>query len=102
MLLNGAAIRVLRERLGLSQTAFADRAGINRSHLSNIEGNRRPVSPEVAEQLRVALKLNTLDAIRADTGAVIRIATQSPSGELSDESSSRRALSSDEIATDTK
>ena len=47
----------------------------------------------------VAAKLNEM---LADTGAVIRIATQSPSGELSDESSSRRALSSDEIATDTK
>ena len=102
MLLNGAAVRVLRERLGLSQTSFAVRAGINRSHLSNIERNRRPVSPEVAEQLRVHLKLKTLDAILAETGAVIRVATRSPSGELSDESSPRRALSSDQIATDTK
>lgn len=66
MRINGASVRSHRELLGLSQTACAERAKIERSHLANVEAGRRELSPEAAERLRVALKLKTLDSILAD------------------------------------
>jgi transcriptional regulator with XRE-family HTH domain len=37
----GRAIRVLRERAGLTQKVLAERAGTSEAYVSNIEGGRR-------------------------------------------------------------
>jgi transcriptional regulator with XRE-family HTH domain len=66
--LNTAALRVIRERSGLSVTALAMAAGIKQSHLSNIEAGRRRASAEVAVALAQALKVDLL-AIVADPKA---------------------------------
>ena len=57
MLLNRHALRVIRERSGLSISALADPAGISQPHLSNIESGRRRASAAVISQLAVALKV---------------------------------------------
>ena len=51
MRVNGDAIRVIRERSGLTQTAFAGMVGIDRSHLTHIEAGRRRPSPPMAARI---------------------------------------------------
>ncbi len=51
----GAAIRRHRERSGLSQEDFADKAGIHRTYVSSIELGKVQVSIGVAHQLAEAL-----------------------------------------------
>ena len=53
----GAAVRKRRERLGLSQEAFADKAGIHRTYVSSIELGKVQVSIGVAHRLATALEL---------------------------------------------
>jgi len=65
VLINGPALRAIRERSGVSQTALAASAGIKYSHLSNIEAGRRNASPALALALAKALKVE-LPAILAD------------------------------------
>lgn len=61
--INGAAVRAIRERTGLSVTALAIEATISTAFLSNIEAGRKPrVSPEVRERIRARLDV-PLDAI---------------------------------------
>lgn len=60
--INGASLRVIRERTGLSVTALADRVSaggvsLQQPHLSNIEAGRRNPSPEVAVALAAALEV---------------------------------------------
>ena len=47
---NGAQnkIRQIRERLGLSQTAFADKIGITKGYLSAIESGKRKPGRKIA------------------------------------------------------
>lgn len=40
----GDAIRVRRQALGMSQEALADAAGINRTHMGEVERGRRNIS----------------------------------------------------------
>jgi transcriptional regulator with XRE-family HTH domain len=65
MRVNGAAIRAIRERSGLSGTALAEQAGIRQSHLSNIEAGRRQPSEELAVSIARVLR-SPLVAILAD------------------------------------
>ena len=65
MQLNGHALRVIRERSGLSVSALASEVGISQPHLSNIERGRRRASPEVSRRLAVALRVPLL-ALLAD------------------------------------
>jgi len=60
MELNRHALRVIRQRSGLSVSALAAVAGISQPHLSNIETGRRRASPEVALRLARALKVPLL------------------------------------------
>ena len=53
----GAAVRRRRERLVLSQEAFADQAGIHRTYVSSIELGKVQVSIGIAEKLAVALQV---------------------------------------------
>lgn len=50
-LLAGPALRRLRRREGLTQSAMADRLGISPSYLNLVEHNRRPVSARLVVQL---------------------------------------------------
>lgn len=65
MVINPAALRVIRERSGMSVTRLAQEAGIKQSHLSNIEAGRRKASPELVVALARALKVE-LPAILVD------------------------------------
>jgi transcriptional regulator with XRE-family HTH domain len=53
----GKAIRKRRQELGLSQEAFADKAGIHRTYVSSIELGKVQVSIRIAAQLAEALEL---------------------------------------------
>ncbi|MDB5308720.1 MAG: Transcriptional Regulator [Gemmataceae bacterium] len=50
----GAAVR-RRERLGLSQEDFADKAGIHRTYVSSVELGKVQISIVIAQKLAVAL-----------------------------------------------
>ena len=56
----GRLIKSIREGEGESQVAFAKRLGISRSHLCDIEKDRKPVGPGRAAEL--ARKLGYLEA----------------------------------------
>lgn len=64
MEINPAALRVIRQRSGMTVTSCAEAAGIRQSHLSNIEAGRRKASPEVIIALADALRVE-LPAILA-------------------------------------
>lgn len=51
----GAVVRKHRSRAGLSQEAFADKAGIHRTYVSSIELGKVQISIGIAHQLGVAL-----------------------------------------------
>ena len=53
----GRAVRAYREKLGLSQEAFALQAGIHRTYVSSIELAKVQVSIRIAEQLAAGLGL---------------------------------------------
>jgi transcriptional regulator with XRE-family HTH domain len=53
----GAAVRRRRERLGLSQEDFADKAGIHRTYVSSIELGKVQISITIAHQLAAALEV---------------------------------------------
>jgi transcriptional regulator with XRE-family HTH domain len=52
----GAVVRRRREKLGLSQEEFADKAGIHRTYVSSIELGKVAVSISIAQQLAEALR----------------------------------------------
>jgi transcriptional regulator with XRE-family HTH domain len=51
----GAAVRRHRERQGISQEDFADKAGIHRTYVSSIELGKVQVSIGIAQQIADAL-----------------------------------------------
>jgi len=53
----GRAVRTLRESMGVSQEAFAVKAGIHRTYVSSIELGKVQVSIAIAEQLSKALEM---------------------------------------------
>lgn len=61
----GRAVRRRREKLGLSQEAFAQKAGIHRTYASSIELGKVTVSIRVADQLARALE-TSLSRLCAD------------------------------------
>jgi len=48
---NGAAIRAIREALGLSQRELAARAGVRNTQISNVEAGVNGMSPAVARRV---------------------------------------------------
>ena len=61
----GYAVKVRREELGLTQEDLADRAGIHRTYLSDVERGTRNLSLVNIERLAAALevKLSELFAV---------------------------------------
>ena len=53
----GFAVKTRREELGLTQEEFADKAGIHRTYLSDIERGSRNVSLINIERIALALTL---------------------------------------------
>ncbi len=53
----GAAVRKYRQKLGLSQEDFADKAGIHRTYVSSIELGKVQVSIAIAHKLAMALEV---------------------------------------------
>lgn len=60
----GGAISAIRESAGESLSKFAEKLGISRTHLSDIEHGRRSVSLERAAQFAIALKHNQAQFVR--------------------------------------
>ncbi|MBC7449962.1 MAG: helix-turn-helix transcriptional regulator [Cytophagales bacterium] len=54
----GVRIKELRTALGLSQEAFAFKAGIDRTYVSDVENGRRNISAELLEKVITALELS--------------------------------------------
>jgi transcriptional regulator with XRE-family HTH domain len=63
MQVNPHALRVIRERSGLSVTELARIAGMSQPHLSNIETGKRQASPAVLRHLADALQVPLLALI---------------------------------------
>ena len=60
----GNAIRKCRNELHISQEEFAERAGLHRTYISNLERGRRNVSLENIEKLARALNLSISDLMK--------------------------------------
>lgn len=59
-----SAVKFHRKRLGISQEAFAQKAGIHRTYASSIERGRVQVSIGVASKLAEALEIPLSKLIR--------------------------------------
>lgn len=57
----GGAIRQLREKAGLSQEELADRAGLSRGWVSEIESGRKSPMWRTVEQLAAGLDVRMID-----------------------------------------
>jgi len=61
-LVKGAAIRIRRMELGMTQSDCAARAGISRPYLSQLEtGKRRDMAPHTYQALRTTLCIEPTD-----------------------------------------
>jgi transcriptional regulator with XRE-family HTH domain len=60
----GAAVRDERQKLGLSQEDFAEKADVHRTYISSIELGKVSVSIEIANQLAAALGLRLSEIVR--------------------------------------
>jgi transcriptional regulator with XRE-family HTH domain len=54
----GEAVRMLRLNQGISQEELADRCGLHRTYISDIELGKRNVSLENIERLSLALNIS--------------------------------------------
>jgi transcriptional regulator with XRE-family HTH domain len=60
----GQAIRQEREKLGLSQEEFAERANVHRTYISSIELGKVSLGIEIAHALACALGMRLSELIR--------------------------------------
>jgi transcriptional regulator with XRE-family HTH domain len=60
----GRAVRRKREKLGLSQEQFAERANVHRTYISSIELGKVSVGIEVANEVATALRMRLSELIR--------------------------------------
>jgi transcriptional regulator with XRE-family HTH domain len=60
----GRAVRNEREKIGLSQEDFAEKANVHRTYISSIELGKVSVGIEVANSLAVALGVKFSELIR--------------------------------------
>ncbi len=61
----GDAIRARRQQIGMSQEALADAAGINRTHMGEVERGKRNVSFMGVVKLATAMETKASDLIAA-------------------------------------
>lgn len=67
----GDAVRALRTRLSLSQTALSRRLGLSTSYLSQIESGDRPITGGVLAALAAAFPLDWVDIAPEDHSAAL-------------------------------
>ncbi len=60
----GIAVRLRRNELKISQEDFAERAGLHRTYISDLERGKRNVSLENVEKLAKALNLSISDLMK--------------------------------------
>jgi len=60
----GRSVRLTREKLGLSQEEFAERARVHRTYVSSIELGKVSVGIEVANAMAAALGLRLSELVR--------------------------------------
>ena len=60
----GLAVRYYRENLGFSQEELADRCGLHRTYISDIERGNRNVSLENIEAISKGLNITLVDLFR--------------------------------------
>jgi len=65
----GFAVKTRREELGLTQEDLADKAGIHRTYLSDVERGSRNLSLINVERLAVALSLSLSDLFQLVEGS---------------------------------
>ena len=61
----GKRIRELRNEMGISQEALANKAEIDRTYVTDVENGRRNISIENLEKLVVALRIEFKDFFNA-------------------------------------
>ena len=61
----GSRVRELRHELGLSQEALANKAGVDRTYMTDVENGRRNISVELLEKIIVALEVSFLEFFNA-------------------------------------
>lgn len=54
----GQRIKELRNELGISQEALANKAGVDRTYVTDVENGRRNISVELLEKLIKALDVS--------------------------------------------
>ncbi|MBX9667427.1 MAG: response regulator [Candidatus Obscuribacterales bacterium] len=75
----GKTIRKRREQLGISQTELAEKAGLHRTYINNIEGGSKNISIDSLKGIADALKTNISELLSSaeesseDSGQPIRI-----------------------------
>jgi transcriptional regulator with XRE-family HTH domain len=60
----GRAVREERQKLGLSQESFAEKARLHRTYISSIELGKVSVGIEVANELASALDMSLSDLVQ--------------------------------------
>ncbi len=63
-----ASVRSLRHRLGISQEALAEHAGLHRTYITGIEGGSRNVTLKSIEKLARALQVSIPDLFMQANG----------------------------------
>lgn len=63
----GQRIKELRNELGLSQEALANKAGVDRTYVTDVENGRRNISVELLEKLIKALEVSFQEFFTATT-----------------------------------
>jgi transcriptional regulator with XRE-family HTH domain len=68
-MLNRAALTEIRRRSGLSKSALADRAGVDRTLIHRLENGERNASPAVMRKLADALQCPLMALMGPSDGA---------------------------------
>ncbi len=66
MRINGQALKAIRERSGLSQSALAELAGITQGRISEWESDSPPVRPATIAKVAEALVVPVTALLRAE------------------------------------
>jgi transcriptional regulator with XRE-family HTH domain len=62
----GQRVKELRHELGLSQEALANKAGVDRTYMTDVENGRRNISVELLEKILGALEISFADFFNAE------------------------------------
>ena len=64
-LLVGQRVRELRHKMELSQEALANKAGVDRTYMTDVENGRRNISVELLEKIIKALEVSFAEFFNA-------------------------------------